>query len=520
MKAKIVLCILFTVCLFSCDDNTGNLGIGMFPGDDQGVNGKLKRYQIETSSKALKKIFARTGIGYVGRFTDPDFGPYEAGFLTQFSCPEGFEFPKVYDKNDPNDRTNPKAIMVKDEIYRTELILRYKKFFGDSITPSHLSVYLLDKKLDAKAAKYTDINPAEFYNESNPSSLIGSKTYTAIDYSVKDSIRNLSTYIPSLFVSLPTEIGQQLLEKSRELGKEKFHEEFKNLLKGIYVKCDGAESNILYIDQVELRMIFESYYRDEKTDTILKKKVKPVDATEYEDSTGYRYRLFAATREIVQANSLQIDPAIIEQKINEPNYTYMKTPAGIYTQATMPFQQMSEELANDTLNVAKVTFSSFNDNMSNPEFAYPLEVPEYMLLIREKDRDAFFENNKINDNITSYLGQRIKNRYSFQDLSQLINISMNERKKAEDEIQEKGSVTIETPQGSKQVSSIEEWERETEWDKVALIPVAVSIDQNKNNMVTAINMELQPSMAKLQGGHKADGSPIYTDLEVVYTSFK
>ena len=520
MKSKIILGVLMALCLFSCDDNTGTLGIEMFPGSDQGVSGKLKRYKIETSSKAMEKIYARTGIGYIGRFTDPDFGPYEAGFLTQFNCPEDFEFPKVYDKNNPEHLKDKEAVMVKDEIFRTELILRYQNFFGDSITPSHMSVYLLDKRLDPKIAKYTDIDPTLFYDETDPKARIGSRAYTAVDYSVKDSIRHSKDYVSSVAFTLPTQLGQDLLEKSRELGKDKFYKEFKNLLKGMYFKCDGAESNILFIDQVELRLIFESYYRDEEGN-IIKKKVKEEGQTEFADSTGYRYRLFAATREIIQANSLKVDPELIQAKIDEPKVTYLKTPAGIYTQVALPLQQMSEDMPNDTLNVAKVNFISFNENTTNPSFEFPMSFPPHVLLVREKDRDKFFEENKLPDNITTYLGERKKTKYEFPDLSQLITICINERKEAEKELKEKGSITIETAEGNKTANNIDEWEELTSWNKMALLPVAVTLDTSKKNpVISTVNMELKPTCAKLQGGHRADKTPVTIDLEVVYTSFK
>ena len=39
---------------------------------------------------------------------------------------------------------------------------------------------------------------------------MGRKAYTAVDRSVKDSIRNLSGYIPSVTVTLPYELGQEI----------------------------------------------------------------------------------------------------------------------------------------------------------------------------------------------------------------------------------------------------------------------------------------------------------------------
>ena len=111
--------------------------------------------------------------------------------------------------------------MQSDKTYRTELTLAYRTYFGDSLTASRLSVYRLDKNLaaDKEAAYYTDINPEDFYPKNDANFLLGRKAYTAVDRSVKDSIRNLSGYIPSVTVTLPYELGQEIYKASREAEK-------------------------------------------------------------------------------------------------------------------------------------------------------------------------------------------------------------------------------------------------------------------------------------------------------------
>ena len=67
------------------------------------------------------------------------------------------------------------------------------------MTACRLSVYELGgngkETLNLDNAYYTDINPEDFYDSQN---ILGTKAYTAVDLSVKDSIRNLSTYVPSV----------------------------------------------------------------------------------------------------------------------------------------------------------------------------------------------------------------------------------------------------------------------------------------------------------------------------------
>ena len=85
MKVKFLGALLLTATLtfFGCDDNTGTLGIGMLPGSD-GISALTTEFPVTTRSVVADSVFAKTSTGYVGRFTDPLFGYYEASFLTEF----------------------------------------------------------------------------------------------------------------------------------------------------------------------------------------------------------------------------------------------------------------------------------------------------------------------------------------------------------------------------------------------------------------------------------------------------
>ena len=94
MKAKYALIALLAITFWGCDDNTAGLGLGMFPGSDQNINGKLSTFDVTTESVHAGKIYAMTNVGYVGKFTDETFGTYQAGFLAELNCPSGMTFPE------------------------------------------------------------------------------------------------------------------------------------------------------------------------------------------------------------------------------------------------------------------------------------------------------------------------------------------------------------------------------------------------------------------------------------------
>ena len=90
----------------------------------------------------------------------------------------------------------------------------------------------------------------------------------------------------------------------------------------------------------------------------------------------------------------------LAEKVNEKDWTYLKSPAGIFTEVTLPVQQIADQLSKDTLNTVKLSINNYHQEKVNQ---YSLLAPKYMLLVREKDATSFFEENQIIDNITSYL---------------------------------------------------------------------------------------------------------------------
>lgn len=564
MKAKYALIALLAITFFGCDDNTAGLGLGMFPGSDQNINGKLTTFDVRTESVHAGQIYAMSNIGYVGKFTDDVFGTYQAGFLAELNCTEGMTFPGVYnyEKNtsldsrnkatqtmvgeggDEKDKKDIEFIYTKDDkgndilignIHTIELYLWYDTYFGDSLTASRLSVYKLGdaaKELNEDNAYYTDINPEEFYN---PQNLLGTKAYTAVDLSVKDSIRNLSTYVPSVHVSfkddMAKKIGKDIITKAYKSGSNFDRKALKEAFAGLYVKSDYGDGTILYIDQVQMNVVYKCYAVDTITGSILQRKV--IHDGESKDSTYYGYRMFTSTREVIQANSLDNDKDAIQSCINNPDWTYLKSPAGIFTQITLPVSEIADKLQGDTLNAVKLGIPIYNE-ASNKKFG--MSVPRSVLLIRKKHKDTFFEKNQLSDGITSSLFDYSSytnsfTEYTYNNITQLINdcLADGERDAAEKKFSNHETITLQVTNSegkteSKTVDNIKDWEEFSDWNKVVLIPVLVTKDSSSSNsyygssssQVISIQHDLKPSYARLKGGTNPAN---VLKLEVVSTNF-
>ena len=431
----------------SCDDNTDTLGLDMMPSTDITVK-SFKTYDVSTESYAVGNVLARTSMSYLGRFTDPETGTVvKSDFLAQFHCSETFAFPEKVKDN---------------EITKVTLQMRALNFVGDSLAPFKLSIYPLNKVLDPTKEYYTDLNPEEFYD--NTAKPLTTKWFSISDRTVADETRWGSSS-PLIRINLPTEIGQAIYDGYREnpshfSNTESWLNSGLPCSKGFYFKLESGDGAMAYIDVAQMNLHFRYY------DDILKT-----------DTTGVCQ--FASTEEVIQAT--RFENYNIEKLMDKKDCTYIKSPAGIFTLATLPTDEISAE---DTISSAKLTFTRYNDNVQSD---FKLDIPQTVLLVRLDDyKRGFFEKYKVANEETSYLAKfnASNNSYVFGNIARLLSEIRKEK--------QNGTATENA-------------------DKVLLIPVQTTYDSS--NKLVKLNHDFSMSTAKLVGG---------TDkikLEVIYSQY-
>ena len=202
---------------------------------------------------------------------------------------------------------------------------------------------------------------------------------------------------------------------------------------------------------------------------------------DYIDRDTISMASFAATDAVVQAT--HFENTNIDKLLADKSATYLKSPAGIFTLATLPAEQINVQ---DTINSAKLTFTRYNDIV---EGAFKLNIPKTVLLVRLDDYlNGFFENYQINDSKESYLAtfNSSTNTYQFSNIARLITRMAKEKKE--------GKAT-------------------TNWNKVLIIPVETTKDSNGN--IVKLNHDFSMNSARLVGG-----SDNKVKLEVIYTNFQ
>lgn len=443
MKRSLAYIFTLLIILISCDDNTGTLGGSVVP-DSDSVSINTATYMAVSRSIAIDSVLGKTNKVYLGRFTDPQTNSvFEADFIAQFNCEEGGNvFPET---------------ILGDSAVKVELRLFFTSLFGDPTNTMTAEVYELEQTLQEGAKYYTNIDPTQFYDtESKP---LATKVYTATDYTLEDSELEDSEHYSNVSIPLPTEIGTEIIKMYRE------HKDFfanatsfiENVCKGYYVKAAQGDGTILYIDQASLDIYFQDTARSDS-----------VFVTQ-----------FAGTGEVLQANRFNTEK--LESLVKDSSCTYLKTPAGIFTEVTLPIDDIV--INDDSINAAKIIFNCYNNTT---ESQYKFGIPQTLLMICKDEMHTFFEKNKLPDDISSFYTTHnsTHNCYEYSNIARLITHCSDKRQEWLDKNPSK---------------SLEEYEQAyPNWNKVMLIPVTTTTDSN--NYIVSFRHDFSLNSVRLLGG--------------------
>ena len=263
-----------------------------------------------------------------------------------------------------------------------------------------------------------------------------------------------------------------------------------NVLKGLYVHTTAGEGSILYISDIYLQLTVKYWttITNESTNTT-------------KDTLVHTIVPMATTKEVFMSTRFK-NSNLASLKDNK-ECTYLKTPAGLCTEVTLPIEEMYKAHSKDTLNSISVSFTKLRDASTSP---YLMGTPPTLLMVRKDQMKKFFENNETYDNKTSFLSSynSSNNSYSFSQLNRLVSKIFSEIRP---EI-EKGE-----PYWSR-------WkENNKNWNKVLLVPVTTETDSKGN--VIGIENNLNVNSATLIRGENPETSTNPENrvtMNVIYTN--
>lgn len=453
---KLIKCLLLTamtlMAFVQCDDNTNTIGGSIIPPKDK-ITAETKEYKATSRTIMVNdSILANSSDTYLGQYTDKETGViFNSSFITQFSCSEDFEFPKEG--------------VIGDSATYTKLRLYFNDFYGDSLNSMSCEVYELDNTLLEGTPYYTNLTPEDFYNEEKTPLAI--KTFNVVDFSKHDTLLNSENYSRHIEIVLPNSIGNKFISKyyekdaeGKQIGKELFanSEVFINeIFKGVYVKCTHGDGTVLKIYRARIDVGFKRFIKSSSGEL---------------DSIQSLSAPFYSGKEVLQSNKFSTKG--LEKLAEETEHTYIKTPAGLFTEVTLPVIDVMEN--GDTINSAKISFTRYNQEESLSSTPH-----NTLLMVRKSNMHRFFLRYELADSKSSYLTSFTSsdNQYIFSNIGELFKLCYKEYIEG--------------------IENDPEWEsKNPDWNKVVLVPVSTTEDSNKN--IVKIVHDIGIGSVKLRGG--------------------
>lgn len=472
--------LLLPFILFSCTVDTSTIGV--IP-DSEDIANSSVIIDVSTKSVLLDSVVYKNTYNYLGSIRDPETNTdIKAYFAAQFHTFENYRFPS---RNllFPDLRNNHSQDPI--ECDSIDLQLYYNGYYGDNNNPMKLEVYPLsfDKIIEEDSTYYVNTDLEQFVDaDATP---IATKVFTAVDYSLSENVREDSKYVSHIRISLPKEYGNKLLNAYYE-HPEYFKNSYtfiRKLCPGFYFKIKSGTGTMLNVSVSTLNLYF-TYYESVQPDSI--------------ESVGAICR-FAATPEVIQ--STQFTNGNLSDLANDNSCSYLKSPAGIGTEITLPINEIYANHQNDSISKAQLSLTRYNNSVNND---YTLDIPENVLMVRKDEVVSFFKNNQIPNDITSYCTEfdETFNSYTFDNLGRLITYCRYEKAKG---IKSSGLTEA-------------QWETaHPNWNKVVLVPVSVkkTTDTYGNTSYAGVAHDMSMSSARLVGG---PNNPI--KMQILYSRFK
>ena len=461
------------LALSACDDNTGTLGIHS---DEDGISNSTQIFQLTTRSLAMDSVVANSTVSYLGSITDPETGTdVEAQFAAQFYIFEDYQYPAKSLMVGDVDGEEKRGVVQCDSC---EVRLYFNNYYGDANNPMKLEVFEMatDKILSEDSTYYTDIDLEKYLGKSPKP--IATRVFTPRDYNLDDVTLDGSSYSPNVRVMLPASLGQRIMERYFE-NPDNYRDSYhfiRNVFPGLYFRSSSSHGTMLsvYVGTINL------YYRY---------------ADEENDSVYTAVTRFAATPEVIQ--STHFSTSGTEDLVAETNvpYTYVKTPAGICTEMTLPVDEIfSDTHVGDSVSLASVTLTRYNKTQDDRQ----LGIPSSLLMVRKSEMYEFFRNRSVANARTSYVTtfNSAYNTYTFDNICRLLAYCKHEK----------------VSEAASQGISEEAWAKlHPDWNRVVLIPVSTST--NSSGALVSVTHDLGLGSIRLVGGT----TPI--QMQVVYTKF-
>ena len=470
MKLRLFTAIAFTaMAIISCNEDTETIGSSLTGHTDQ-LEMSTGVFHAISRSIFADSVYARSS-NYIGKIKDPETGAYvKSEFMTQFNMLENYRMPEK------SKILGSYANDVAADSCEIFLYFNKSESYGDSLTPVKLDIYELNKPMSDMRQYYSNFDPkGEGYVRTND--LVKSHVFTMANLTLKGGTDVARICLNDSYTD---KNGKTYNNYGTHIMRNYYEhpEYFKNSYTFIHNVCPGFFFEVndglgVMAKLVEISMNVYFHYQG--------------DTTVY-----YGVMNMAATPEVLQTTKITNDQKALARLVADESCTYLKTPAGIFTEVTLPIEEISQSHIGDSLLSASLSFLRQNSKIQDND--YLLQTPKTILMVQKDSLHSFFEQERLYDQISSYSATLTDNAYTFSNIGNLITHMQQVRIKG--------------------VKEDPNWlEKHPDWNKVVLVPISITYTTDKT--ISAIGNNMGLSSTQLTGG---PNYPI--QINVIYAKFK
>lgn len=465
------------MAISSCDDNTMTIGNSLTDENDR-LDIEAGVFHATSKTYVPSSVLSLSSNCYLGKVKDPETQTdVTSEFSTQFHLMESFYI-------SPEDSLLSRTDDNKAAADSCDLVLYFSSPFKkiDTLASMKLRVLEMDTPVQQGQYYYSDFDPRTL-GLIRTDGINREKMFTYRNLTDTDSERASSSYLDNVRITLNKPYTDKNGETYKNYGTYVLQQYYRhpeyfrnnytfshNVCPGFFFEITDGLGFYSQVYNIGLRI----YYKVQN------------------DSVYNAALIVAGTKEVAQTTKITNDQQAIAKLAAETKYTYLKTPAGLFTEVTLPVEDIKNGHENDSLLAASIAFQRIN-NESNDERM--LETTSTIMMIEKDSLTHFFENLEVTDSKTSFLSSYNSsyNIYAFSNISSLITAMWNQK-----------------TQGEKNDS---EWmKNHPNWNKVLLVPVTYTTSSSSTTPVR-VEHDMSLTSTRLAGGD----TPI--DINVVYAKF-
>lgn len=399
MKIKSLLTlfsVLFFLNFISCDDDLNSIGGSIQPPSDT-ISVMVDTIALKSRTISMQdSVYARTIYGVLGQYEDKLFGTIKSDYLCQFMFPKEAKFED--------------NLIGIDSV---RFVIGFYDFQGDSLAPMGLTVYEVDKKLPEYF--YTNVDPHKYVDMS--------KILVHQAYTVKGTeYAQGSSTIREITADLGIPFGKSVYDFWKSGKIEDDSNAFIDFFPGMYVTTTSGTGNLINTLDNSFRIYYKYNHikgnHDGTQDTIRAKEFS-----------------LSVTPEVIQLNQVK-NKNPEELFVEGTGATYLKTPAGVFTEVVFPISRIAENMKDknmSTINSAQFSVKGYTEWEDDSDLI--LQRPNYLLLIPKDSIDSFFKKGELpysyevkkkNEHVLMATRAAGSNVYSFGNISPLIMKYKNE----------------------------------------------------------------------------------------------